>query len=175
MTGQSSRAGPDERASCAAERAWAVLAEIADPEIPVLSILDLGIVRRVEASGPASIRVGLSPTYSGCPATSLIKASVVSALRAEGFAEVTVEDVLSPPWSSDWITDEGRRKLGEYGIAPPAQTVDSVKALFAAPIVQCPRCASEATERISEFGSTPCKSLYRCTECREPFDYFKCI
>jgi ring-1,2-phenylacetyl-CoA epoxidase subunit PaaD len=170
------RATPDAgQAKPAVQRAWRVLAEVADPEIPVLSILDLGIVRSVEARDDTAVRVALSPTYTGCPATAVIKASVVVALREAGFEEIVIDAVLSPPWSSDWITEEGRRKLLDYGIAPPAQSVSSVKALFGDPHVACPRCSSQQTERVSEFGSTPCKALYRCSDCREPFDYFKCI
>ncbi len=156
-------------------RVWRLLEEIADPEIPVLSIVDLGIVRFVETPADAPVRVGLSPTYSGCPATEVIKQSVVAALRSAGCASASVIDVLSPPWTSDWISEEGRRKLAEYGIAPPAESVSSPRRLLGAPQVSCPHCGSEATERLSEFGSTPCKALYRCTDCREPFDYFKCI
>jgi ring-1,2-phenylacetyl-CoA epoxidase subunit PaaD len=140
---------------------WKVLERVPDPEIPVLSIVDLGIVRYVRGD-----RVGLTPTYSGCPATEVIRASVKSHLDEAGLNDIVIEEVLSPPWTSDWLTEEGRRKLTEFGIAPPAPRSS---------IVACPRCSSRATERISEFGSTPCKAHYRCTECLEPFDHFKCI
>jgi ring-1,2-phenylacetyl-CoA epoxidase subunit PaaD len=140
---------------------WQVLERVPDPEIPVLSIVDLGIVRYVRGH-----RVGLTPTYSGCPATEVIRASVKSHLDDAGLHDIVIEEVLSPPWSSDWLTEGGRRKLTEFGIAPPAPRSG---------VVACPRCASHATERISEFGSTPCKAHYRCTECLEPFDHFKCI
>lgn len=140
------------------------LAAVPDPEIPVLSVVDLGLVRHVHIGEGDAIEVGLSPTYSGCPATSVIKASVETALRRGGYSEVRVVDVLAPPWTTDWITAEGRRKLHDYGIAPPS----------AGPVA-CPQCGSQATTKLSEFGSTPCKALYRCTSCLEPFDHFKCL
>lgn len=152
-----------------------VLQSVPDPEIPVLSIADLGIVRYARLDDEGVVQVGLSPTYSGCPATAVIRQSVVAALREAGFEHLCVQDVLSPAWTSDWITAEGRRKLREYGIAPPAESVSSVREIWRpAPAVACPRCGSHATEKISEFGSTPCKAHYRCTSCLEPFDYFKC-
>lgn len=137
---------------------------VPDPEIPVLSIVDLGIVRHVRVAEGGAVEVGLSPTYSGCPATSVIKADVETALRRGGYREVKIVDVLSPPWTTDWITAEGRRRLHDYGIAPPS----------AGPVA-CPRCGSLETTRLSEFGSTPCKALHRCTRCLEPFDHFKCL
>jgi ring-1,2-phenylacetyl-CoA epoxidase subunit PaaD len=159
--------------------AWRVLRDVMDPEIPVLSIVDLGIVRFVRmgrgAGGSDELHVGLTPTYSGCPATEVIRASVVRALNRAGFSPVKIENVLSPPWTSEWITAEGRRRLLSFGIAPPVAPVSNPRRLFGDIAVPCPRCGSEATERISEFGSTPCKAHYRCTECLEPFDYFKCI
>ena len=150
----------------AVARAGRVLAEVADPEIPVLSVLDLGIIRSIEPGPDRALTVGVSPTYSGCPATAVIKADIAAALERAGFAPVRVVDVLSPPWTSDWISAEGRRKLEAYGIAPPtAANAD----------VRCPRCGSGDTELLSEFGSTPCKALHRCRACLEPFDRFKCI
>lgn len=140
------------------------LAGVADPEIPVLSVVDLGVVRHVRVDPDGSVEVGLTPTYSGCPATSVIKADVEAALRRGGYREVRVVDVLAPPWTTDWISGEGRRKLHDYGIAPPT----------AGPIA-CPQCGSLETSKVSEFGSTPCKALHRCESCREPFDHFKCI
>lgn len=157
---------------------WRVLAEVPDPEIPVLNIVDLGIVRHVRwpedpaANGPV---VGLSPTYSGCPATDVIRGLVRDALHRAGFRHTVIEDVLSPPWTSDWITAAGRRKLSEFGIAPPAESVSHPRRLFGPLVIACPRCESRDTERLSEFGSTPCKAHYRCLACLEPFDYFKCI
>jgi ring-1,2-phenylacetyl-CoA epoxidase subunit PaaD len=158
---------------------WEVLNSVPDPEIPVLSVVDLGIVRHVRWSagedGRSVLNVGITPTYSGCPATEAIRHSIETALDQEGYTDAIVEDVLSPPWTSDWLTQEGRRKLASFGIAPPEKSVSSPRHLFRAPVVACPRCASQATERISEFGSTPCKAHYRCTSCLEPFDYFKCL
>jgi len=156
-------------------RVWQVLQSVPDPEIPVLSIIDLGIVRYARLEPDGLVRVGISPTYSGCPATAVIKADVSAALRDSGFERTCVEDVLAPAWTSDWITAAGRRKLREYGIAPPAQAVSKVRNLFQPQVaIECPRCASHATTRVSEFGATPCKALYRCNDCLEPFDYFKC-
>ena len=158
---------------------WNLLCSVPDPEIPVLSVVDLGIVRHVRWSagedGRSVLHVGITPTYSGCPATEVIRHSIETALDHEGYADAIVEDVLSPPWTSDWLTEEGRQKLETFGIAPPQQAVSSPRQLFRAPVVACPRCASRATERVSEFGSTPCKAHYRCTSCLEPFDYFKCL
>ena len=145
-------------AEAAIARARAVLGGVPDPEIPVLSLLDLGIVRSIEVEADGSLRVGLSPTYSGCPATAVIRADVAAALEAAGFARPRVVDVLSPPWTSDWISTDGRRKLEAYGIAPPTP-VASVRALGAAAEgAACPRCGSQNTEMLSEFGSTPCKA-----------------
>ena len=156
------------------QRIWELLRGVADPEIPVLSIVDLGIVRHVRRAPDGRVHVGLTPTYSGCPATEVIRANVRTALAAAGYREALLEEVLSPPWSSDWLTAEGRRKLREFGIAPPETAVATPRQLIAPPVT-CPRCGSRATERLSEFGSTPCKAHYRCCECREPFDYFKCL
>jgi ring-1,2-phenylacetyl-CoA epoxidase subunit PaaD len=152
-----------------------LLAQVPDPEIPVLSVLDLGVIRHLGLCPDGTIEVGVAPTYSGCPATPVIKADIVRALTGAGF-RVAAVDVLSPPWTSDWISAEGRRRLREFGIAPPAAAVGSTRALLHAdPDVACPRCGSRQTARTSEFGSTPCKALYRCESCLEPFDYFKCI
>jgi ring-1,2-phenylacetyl-CoA epoxidase subunit PaaD len=157
-------------------RARALLEAIPDPEIPVLTLGDLGLVRAVEFDAAGALVVGIAPTYSGCPATHYIRAEAARALDTAGFANVRVRDVLSPPWSSDWISEQGRHKLREYGIAPPAGPVASVKRLLSGDLpVACPRCASTDTEKLSEFGSTPCKALYRCRACLEPFDSFKCI
>jgi ring-1,2-phenylacetyl-CoA epoxidase subunit PaaD len=146
-----------------------------DPEIPVLSVVDLGIVRHVRETATDGVEVGVSPTYSGCPATEVIRASISRALRAAGYAQARVVDVLSPPWSSDWITAAGRDKLRRYGIAPPAEAVGNIRRLVSQPQIACPRCGSIETQRVSEFGSTPCKAHYQCVSCAEPFDYFKCI
>lgn len=154
---------------------WRVLSEVKDPEIPILSIIDLGIVRYVRGASRDALRVGLTPTYSGCPATDVIKRSVEQTLARAGFGGAIVETVLAPPWSSDWITPAARLKLAAYGIAPPEETVSNPKRLFGVARAACPRCKSEATRQVSEFGSTPCKAHYMCTACLEPFDYFKCI
>ncbi len=142
----------------------------------MLSVVDLGLIRHVKCDGNGSIEVGLAPTYSGCPATAVIRGSVIAALRAAGFVQPSVAEVLAPPWTSDWLSAEGRQKLQRYGIAPPAHAVASPRALWLdAPTVQCPRCESMDTEELSRFGSTPCKALHRCKACLEPFEYFKCI
>jgi ring-1,2-phenylacetyl-CoA epoxidase subunit PaaD len=154
---------------------WALLATVKDPEIPILNIIELGIVRYVQGESRDTVHVGLTPTYSGCPATEVIRRSVERTLARDGITRAVIETVLAPPWTSDWITAEGRVKLAAYGIAPPAEPVASAKRLFGAAAVACPRCASVATRRVSEFGSTPCKAHYLCSACLEPFDYFKCI
>lgn len=154
-------------------RAWKAASAVLDPEVPAVTVADLGILRSVEVSdGVATAKV--TPTYSGCPAVLAIELAIETALLDAGF-EARVERVIAPAWTTDWITEEGREKLRAYGIAPPAKASNSVRALFGETVVACPRCASEETERISEFGSTACKALYRCQSCHEPFDYFKCI
>jgi len=154
---------------------WALLATVKDPEIPILSIVDLGIVRYVRAAPGGAVHVGLTPTYSGCPATDIIRRAVEKTLACSGISAARLETVLAPPWTSDWITPAGRLKLQAYGIAPPATAVATPKQLFRVAPIACPRCASSKTRRVSEFGSTPCKAHYLCTACLEPFDYFKCI
>lgn len=151
-------------------RAWAAAAAVVDPEIPAVTIADLGILRGVSVDGNRAV-AQVSPTYTGCPAVLAIEQAVAAALMAAGF-EPVVERVTSPPWTTDWITSEGRDKLRAYGIAPPVAGDRS--ALFSQARPACPRCASPETSRVSEFGSTPCKALYRCNACGEPFDYFKC-
>jgi len=146
------------------ERVLGWLSKVADPEIPVLTIMDLGIVRDVDCSN--GVTVSLAPTYSGCPATETIEASVIAALEERGVENVRIERVLSPPWTTDWISDAGREKLRVYGIAPPERRDHPVA---------CPRCDSSNTEIVSEFGSTACKASYKCLDCLEPFEYFKCL
>jgi len=146
--------------------AWQVLAGIGDPEIPVVSITELGIVREV-AQRPGSVEVAITPTYSGCPAMQAIEEEIVNRLQQAGYGEVKVKTVLAPAWSTDWITPAARDKLKQFGIAPPGRVN-----LFPRSVA-CPRCGSARTERVSEFGSTACKAHYRCLECLEPFDYFK--
>ena len=149
------------------------LAAVPDPEIPVLSITDLGIVRDVTVGD--TVVVALTPTYSGCPATEVIEQSVIETLRRHGIEGVSIERVLSPPWTTDWISDEGREKLRAYGIAPPGSAASKRQHLRGRRAVACPRCGSENTELVSEFGSTACKASWKCSECLEPFEYFKCI
>jgi ring-1,2-phenylacetyl-CoA epoxidase subunit PaaD len=176
---EADRREADRREADRDRRVWNILGSIPDPEIPVLSICDLGIVRHVRWSNTENaqpvLHVGLTPTYSGCPATEIIRDSVCATLTGAGYAAVVVEDVLSPPWSSDWLTEAGRDKLRSFGIAPPETSLSSPRQLFRSTPVACPRCGSRTTERISEFGSTPCKAHYRCKSCLEPFDYFKCL
>ncbi len=149
------------------------LSEVPDPEIPVLSITDLGVIREVEVDN--GITVHISPTYSGCPATEVIEQSVIEKLQEHGAEDIRIERSLSPPWTTDWISDEGRRKLREYGIAPPEDGAGKRALLDADRQIACPRCESVETQVVSEFGSTPCKASYRCEACLEPFEYFKCI
>lgn len=154
---------------------WALLEEVSDPEIPVLTVVDMGIVREVDVSGSRPL-VKITPTYSGCPAMNEIEQNIIMKLMEEGIDEVEVETVLSPPWTTDWMTEKGKGKLRAYGIAPPEGSSADKSVLFGKPKqVQCPHCGSRNTEMVSQFGSTPCKSLYRCADCKEPFDYFKCI
>lgn len=155
-------------------RAWAAAASVPDPEVPCVSVADLGILRSVEIDADGAAVAKVTPTYSGCPATVAIELAIEGALREAGF-EVRIERVMSPAWTTDWITAEGREKLRAYGIAPPKRASNSIRALFGEEQVNCPKCGSAETERVSEFGSTPCKAHYRCLACREPFDYFKCI
>jgi ring-1,2-phenylacetyl-CoA epoxidase subunit PaaD len=156
-----------------ARRAFDAAATVCDPEIPVLTIADLGVLRDVTVAG-GRVEVAITPTYSGCPAMDVIGIEVQTALAEAGIPDARVRLVLSPAWTTDWMTEAGKAKLAAYGIAPPAGKA-SRRALFGEERVACPHCGSAATEKVSEFGSTACKSLWRCTACREPFDYFKCI
>jgi ring-1,2-phenylacetyl-CoA epoxidase subunit PaaD len=153
-------------------RAWEAAAQVVDPEIPVLTIADLGVLRDVTVKD-GCVEVAITPTYSGCPAMNMIAVEIELALAREGIVDPRVRTVLSPAWTTDWLTDDGRRKLKEYGIAPP-QAGSGRRALFGELAVPCPQCGSSNTELLSEFGSTSCKALWRCKSCREPFDYFKC-
>lgn len=183
---------PAAKARTRAQReaaAWAVLDTVPDPEVPALSLRDLGVVREVilpedegEGASAGGLEVVLTPTYSGCPATEVIAQSVKTALEEEGLGPVTVTHRLAPAWTTDWISDSGRRKLREYGIAPPEHLGERAAGNpVARPIrlrprnVACPRCGSSDTERLSAFGSTACKALHRCLACREPFEHFKPI
>jgi ring-1,2-phenylacetyl-CoA epoxidase subunit PaaD len=160
-------------------RAWDALGSVEDPEIPALSIVDLGLIRSVNPRSDGTLEVEISPTYVGCPATEVIRRSAERALAGAGIGGFVVTPVLSPAWTSDWITPEGRRKLEIYGIVPPERSTGSIGSMrdvlrMNRP-VSCPRCRSADTETLSEFGSTPCKALHRCRACLEPFEYFKCI
>ena len=156
----------------ARQRAYDAVATVTDPEIPVLTIADLGVLRDVTLTGER-VEVTITPTYSGCPAMHVIALEIDLALARAGFADRAIRIVLSPAWTTDWLTEVGRDKLAAYGIAPPART-GGRRALFGETAIACPRCHSADTERLAEFGSTACKSLYRCRACREPFDAFKC-
>lgn len=153
---------------------WKWLADVPDPEIPVLSVLDLGIVREVTISAGV-VEVSVAPTYSGCPATEVIEQSILAELRKNSIENVKLKRVLSPPWTTDWISEAGRDKLLEFGIAPPEGTLSKRELLGGKRTVACPRCRTESTTLVSEFGSTPCKASYKCDECLEPFECFKCI
>ena len=153
------------------DRAWAAAAEVTDPEVPVLTIADLGVLRDVSEIGD-EVEVLITPTYSGCAAMGVIAMEVELALSRAGIPG-RVRTVLSPAWTTDWMTQDGRRKLLDYGIAPPVPG-SGRRALFGVDTVVCPRCGSDHTEVVAEFGSTSCKALWRCLACREPFDYFKC-
>ena len=161
-------------ASVTAEELLALLEEVKDPEVPVLSIIDLGIVRHVSIDD-GQIQITITPTYSGCPAMDVISMDIRLKLMEKGFRNVAIQQQLSPAWTTDWMSEEGRRKLKDFGIAPPNPkqqfcTTD----MFREEVVQCPRCDSYHTEIISQFGSTACKSMYRCLDCKEAFDHFKC-
>ena len=160
---------------------WSWLGQVLDPEIPVISVVDLGIVRAVQWDGP-TCKVTITPTYSGCPAMQVIADAVRDALKSKGIGAVDIVSQLSPAWTTDWMSEAGKAALKGYGIAPPQQKVIDISALHsgvkrrAAPqlTVACPVCGSVHTQLTSQFGSTPCKALYKCLDCREPFDYFKC-
>ncbi|ADZ70573.1 1,2-phenylacetyl-CoA epoxidase subunit PaaD [Polymorphum gilvum] len=157
------------------EDIWGWLEEVPDPEIPVLSLVDLGVIRSIGWDGGRLV-VKVTPTYSGCPATSVINFEIEKALRDHGITDLVLERQLSPAWTTDWISESGREKLRAYGIAPPvAGTAVCGSGGQADPVVACPRCGSTDTAQVSRFGSTPCKAAYRCNACLEPFDYFKCI
>lgn len=164
-----------------AAQVWTWLGEVPDPEIPVISVVDLGIVRAVDVTDDGCV-VTITPTYSGCPAMDVIAGDIERALRAHGVERLRIATRLSPAWTTDWMSDAGKAALKGYGIAPPVQQVIDISALtrgvrrhaIAQPVVACPHCGSTHTRLTSQFGSTPCKALYQCLDCREPFDYFKC-
>ncbi|WP_037312690.1 1,2-phenylacetyl-CoA epoxidase subunit PaaD [Ruegeria halocynthiae] len=144
---------------------WQWLDEVPDPEIPVISVVDLGIVRDVKWDNE-TLELAVTPTYSGCPATRVIAMDIETALRDHGLSDIRIKTRISPPWTTDWLTESGRAKLEEYGIAPPSPAGGPEK---------CPQCGSGNLSKISQFGSTPCKAHWRCDDCLEPFDYFKCL
>jgi ring-1,2-phenylacetyl-CoA epoxidase subunit PaaD len=157
------------------EKIWSLLEGVTDPEVPVLSITDLGIVREIKVEG-SGVEVVITPTYSGCPAMDVIRMNIRMVLLQQGYEPVRITTVLSPAWTTDWMSEKGKEQLKAFGIAPPTplQQVCHPKLFHREEAIPCPRCNSYHTTLISEFGSTACKALYRCEDCREPFDYFKC-
>jgi ring-1,2-phenylacetyl-CoA epoxidase subunit PaaD len=151
---------------------WKILEQVTDPEVPVLTITDLGIVRDVKLNGD-EVEVIITPTYTGCPAMDMIAMNIKLALIANGYRNIKITSVLAPAWTTDWMTEAGKRKLKEYGIAPPHHST-TLSDEASDRVVECPQCNSTNTKPISEFGSTACKALYQCNDCKEPFDYFKC-
>lgn len=154
---------------------WKLLEAVPDPEIPVLSVIDLGVVRKIEELEDNLI-ITITPTYSGCPAMNQFEADIISHLTANGYKNTQIKTTYEPAWTTDWITDEAKLKLEKFGIAPPQEkTTDKNFILGKQPIVKCPQCKSTKTKLVSQFGSTACKALYQCQDCKEPFDYFKCL
>jgi len=151
------------------EQVYEILSKVADPEIPVLTLEDLGVIRAINVVSNEEIEVKITPTYSGCPAMDVMAGDIRAALFVAGFTKINITHVISPAWTTDWLSPKGREKLKKYGIAPPAATLSLHEA-----IVECPQCGSKQTKIISEFGSTSCKALFQCKNCLEPFDYFKC-
>ncbi|MFM2203275.1 MAG: phenylacetate-CoA oxygenase subunit PaaJ [Bacteroidota bacterium] len=157
------------------DNCWTYLDEVADPEVPVLSIIDLGIVRDLFVdSAIGSVRVVITPTYSGCPAMDVIAMQIRMCLLSKGAKQVLVENQISPSWTTDWMTEKGKEKLEAYGIAPPKRKSANSLALFEEDTVTCPKCKSDDTILTSQFGATSCKALYKCNHCKEPFEHFKC-
>ncbi|MES2131510.1 MAG: 1,2-phenylacetyl-CoA epoxidase subunit PaaD [Bacteroidota bacterium] len=158
------------------EHIFEILSEIPDPEIPVISITDLGVIRDIKLVDDSSIELKITPTYSGCPAMKQIEDDVRKKLSENGFTNIKINTIFSPPWTTDWINPEAKERLRVYGIAPPEHTTEDKSWLTGkTKIIACPRCKSTHTKLISQFGSTACKALYQCQDCLEPFDYFKCI
>ncbi len=157
------------------ETIWTHLAAVTDPEIPVLTVTDMGIIRDVKIHEDETVEVVITPTYSGCPAMNTIEVNIRAVLQEQGYDKVQVTTVLRPAWTTDWLSEEGKRKLKAYGIAPPQGSSVDKRALFSEETnIECPHCGATDTRMVSQFGSTACKALYQCNECREPFDYFKC-
>lgn len=158
------------------QRAWQICEQVMDPEVPVISVTELGIIRSIDIPEKDHVHLVITPTYSGCPAMDMIGMSLRLAFLSNGFKVVDIETVLSPAWTTEWLTETGKQKLKAFGIAPPnpLQPVCDTEFFASQQAVQCPRCNSYHTSLISQFGSTACKALYRCDDCKEPFDYFKC-
>lgn len=164
-----------ESATSREERVMGLLASIPDPEIPVINIIELGIIRGVEFAGE-QVEVTITPTYTGCPAMDMIESDIKKLLVEQGYKSPIVKTSISPAWTTDWITPEAREKLRDYGIAPPEHSSSDKRILMGEEVdVSCPHCKSDDTLLVSQFGSTPCKAQYKCNTCQEPFDYFKCI
>jgi ring-1,2-phenylacetyl-CoA epoxidase subunit PaaD len=157
------------------ERIYAWLEEVKDPEVPVLSLRELGVLRKVEIGDKEEVTITITPTYSGCPAMNTMEIQIREMLTRRGLDKFKINTVLHPPWTTDWMSSEAKEKLRRYGIAPPEGTADKNSLLGKTKTVACPRCQSRDTQMLSQFGSTACKSLYQCRDCMEPFDYFKCI
>jgi len=162
------------------QQVWSWLREVYDPEIPVISVVDLGIVRDLcwtTVDDQTELVVTITSTYSGCPATQMIADDIAHALREHGIQRLQLKQQIAPPWTTDWITEQGRQRLREFGIAPPlGEAADRlIRRRRRQTPIECPRCGSSATLKVSEFGSTPCKAHYKCQDCLEPFDYFKCL
>ena len=158
------------------EHILSLLSEIPDPEIPVITIIELGVIRDIVIIDDTTIELKITPTYSGCPAMQQIEADVRKKLTEHGFTSISIQTIFSPPWTTDWITPHAKEKLRQYGIAPPETTTEDKSWLTGkTKQIACPRCKSTNTKLISQFGSTACKALYQCNDCLEPFDYFKCI
>lgn len=154
---------------------WKLLEEVPDPEIPVLSVTDLGVIRKIEQDSN-QLTIIITPTYSGCPAMNQFESDIISHLKKNGYKNVKVETTYEPAWTTDWLTDAAKAKLEKYGIAPPQEkTTDKSFLMGETPTVKCPQCKSINTKLVSQFGSTACKALYQCDNCKEPFDYFKCL
>jgi ring-1,2-phenylacetyl-CoA epoxidase subunit PaaD len=158
-----------------AQKIWTLLEEVFDPEIPVLTVVDMGVIRSVTELKDGGVEVVITPTYSGCPAMDMIEVEIRAILQENGYDKVAVKTVLSPAWTTEWMSESGKKKLKKYGIAPPeGATIDKNVLFGEAKKIECPRCSSRNTEMLSQFGSTACKALYQCSDCKEPFDYFKC-
>lgn len=157
-----------------ADKIWSLLEEVFDPEVPVLTVVDLGVVRDVRVDRD-KVEIDITPTYTGCPAMQRIEDDIHEKLTENGISNVKVNLVLSPAWTTDWLSDNGKKKLEEYGIAPPVDEPDKSVLFADPPKIKCPKCSSDNTKLVSQFGSTACKAQYQCNSCLEPFDYFKCL